>query len=541
MMVADNPQKGNPLPNHAPGRTPPLDSFPMLGLYLRNLGANLLGFGIVLGLNLLTPLGYFRDQTRLFLIEGGWMRLLLWETGIMLFGAGLQVLLQRPISSYATCLRKGATPAPRMRERAERRAINLPFVIALANFGMWVAVPAILVTGMWLWFDTRTESAVFGYFRSVMVGMITATASFFLLEDYLRRGVLPALFPEGRLAAVPGTIKLPILRRIRFLYTAGTLIPMIMLVGTLYLSLKGAGQLAPGAREVAEEILLFCFFLCSVFVLFALRLNFLVGRSISSPLTGMMRVIRSVRQGDFTKRIRVVSNDEIGILGDAGNAMIAGLAEREQIRETFGLYVSPEIRDEILSGRIPLEGERRIGTLLFSDLRDFTAYVERHSPEEVIRSLRAYFTEMGAAVRAHNGLVLQYVGDEQEAVFGVPVYCEDHADRAILAALEMRRRLAALNEERVRSGLVPFRHGIGIHTGEVLTGNTGSESRRSYALIGDTVNIASRVQDLTKTLKCDILVSEDTVSCLRSTFPLTAEPPQTLKGHTRMLAVYRLD
>lgn len=540
-MVAENPQTGNPLPNHVSGRKPP-DSLPVLGLYLRNLGANLLGLGIVLGLNLLTPLGYFRDQTRLFLIEGGWMRLLLWEAGIMLFGACLQYLLQRPISDYAACLRKGGTtPSAAMRERAERRAINLPFVIALANFCMWVAVPAILVTGMWLWFDTRTESAIFGYFRSVMVGMITATASFFLLEDYLRRGILPALFSEGRLAQVPGTIKLPILRRIRFLYTAGTLIPMVMLVGTLHLSLNGADHLAPAAREVAQEILVFCFFLCTVFALFALRLNFLVGRSISKPLTGMMRVIRSVRQGDFSKRIRVVSNDEIGILGDAGNAMIAGLAEREQIRETFGLYVSPEIRDEILSGRIPLEGERRTGTLLFSDLRDFTAYVEHHSPEEVIRSLRAYFTEMEAAVRAHNGLVLQYVGDEQEAVFGVPVYHEDHADRAIRAALEMRRRLASLNEERVRAGFVPFRHGIGIHTGEVLTGNSGSESRPSYALIGDTVNIASRVQDLTKTLKCDILVSEDTVSCLRSTFPLTAEPPQTLKGHTRMLAVYRLD
>jgi class 3 adenylate cyclase len=275
-------------------------------------------------------------------------------------------------------------------------------------------------------------------------------------------------------------------------------------------------------------------------VIIALRLNFLVQGSIQKPIEEMLGIIESVKGGDFSQRIRVLSNDEIGVLGDAGNAMIAGLAERERIRDTFGKYVTPEIRDEILAGRIPLDGERRLATLLFSDLRGFTSYVEENVPEEVIKSMRAYFTAMQKAIRMHQGLVLQYVGDEIEAVFGVPLGYADHADKAVLAALEMRKRLEELNSTRMKEGKTPFSHGIGIHTGIVLAGNTGSEDRLSYALIGDTVNLASRIEQLTKALRCDILVSEETVKRLENTFQMKAETPQKIKGYSRPLTVYRL-
>jgi class 3 adenylate cyclase len=254
----------------------------------------------------------------------------------------------------------------------------------------------------------------------------------------------------------------------------------------------------------------------------------------------MLRVVEKVKNGDFTRRIRVLSNDEIGVLGDAGNSMVAGLAEREQIRDTFGKYVSPQIRDQILSGRIPLHGERQTATLLFSDLRDFTSYVEANDPEEVIRSMREYFTAMQAAIRNYDGLVLQYVGDEIEAVFGVPLKISDHADRAVQAALDMRRNLEELNSKRARLGKTPFRHGIGIHTGTVLAGNTGSDDRLSYALIGDTVNLASRIEDLTKTLQWDILVSDEAASLLSGSFPLEKGELQTVKGFSKPILVHKL-
>ena len=218
-----------------------------------------------------------------------------------------------------------------------------------------------------------------------------------------------------------------------------------------------------------------------------------------------------IREGDYDARIQVVSNDEIGVLGDSGNAMIHGLAERKTLRTAFGRYVTPEIRDEILSGRIPLEGERREGTVMFADLENFTPFVENNPPEEVMRSMRTYFTRMQQAIRSQRGLVIQFAGDEIEAVFGVPVYFETHGDAAVRAALEMRAALEILNRERTAQGKTVFAHGIGIHSGSVLAGNSGSEEQSAYSLIGNTVNVAARIEGLTREVGCDILVSEETV------------------------------
>jgi adenylate cyclase len=278
--------------------------------------------------------------------------------------------------------------------------------------------------------------------------------------------------------------------------------------------------------------------LYGIFIVVALRLNSLVEKSIVDPIQDMLGVMGDVRHGNFSKQIRVVSNDEVGILGDPGNEMIHGLSDREMIRDTFGKYVSPEIRDEILAGGIPLNGKRTEATILFCDLRDFTPFVEKTDAEEVIMSMRAYFTAMQKAVGEYDGLVLQYVGDAIEAVFGVPLPCRDHPDKAVLAAVEMRTRLERLNELRLREGRSAFRHGIGIHTGEVLAGNIGSDDRLSYSLIGNTVNLASRIEELTKEFGCDLLISEDTEKKLKNSFPLEKHPPRFVKGYSKPITLY---
>jgi class 3 adenylate cyclase len=284
----------------------------------------------------------------------------------------------------------------------------------------------------------------------------------------------------------------------------------------------------------------FIFVLTIIIVAIGILLSIAFSIYFSRPIRKLQETAKILADGNFQHRVSVKRNDELGDLASAFNDMAEGLSERETIRETFGKYVTPEIRDEILSGRIPLDGESRTATVLFSDLRDFTPYVEESSPEEVIQGLRSYFTEMEKAIRINGGLVLQYIGDEIEAVFGVPLACEDHAQKAVTAALDMRACLKKLNEIRIHEGLRKFRHGIGVHTGEVLAGNSGSQNRLSYTLIGDTVNLTSRLQGLTKKFKCDILVSEETVKYLIGSFDLEREDPQMVKGYSKPITIYRV-
>jgi len=512
----------------------------LAGLYRRNLGANMLGFMIIAVLNLFTPLAFFRAFRTLLFLEGYWKLFFIFFPLVFSLLILLQYRVQRPIEKVWVLMREGAGIPDNLTERAQQRLLNLPFAIVGINLAVWMILPAWIASSFYLFMEVSLKTCLFLYFRTFMIALIASGLSFFLVEGFSRNTLIPLFFPKGRLTAVPRTIKIPILRRIRVLYGAGTLNPMIILVGTLLFATWEAKGAQIPLQDFLGEILLFTALLCTIFVIIALRLNFLVQGSIQKPIEEMLGILQTVKGGDFSQRVRVLSNDEIGVLGDAGNAMIAGLAERERIRDTFGKYVTPEIRDEILAGRIPLDGERRVATLLFSDLRGFTRYVEESAPEVVIKDMRAYFSAMQKAIRMHQGLVLQYVGDEIEAVFGVPLGYAEHADKAILAALEMRKSLQELNNLRMKEGKTPFSHGIGIHTGMVLAGNTGSEDRLSYALIGDTVNLASRIEQLTKALHCDILVSEETAKRLEMAFRMKAENPQMVKGYSKPITVYRI-
>jgi class 3 adenylate cyclase len=274
----------------------------------------------------------------------------------------------------------------------------------------------------------------------------------------------------------------------------------------------------------------------SVMILIGFTLYDYQGHVITHPYLMMFSFFKAI----ILLGIALVS----GYIGKtAKKLIIQNYKEQEEknfVKNIFGKYVTPEIRDKILDGRIPLNGERTEATMLFADLRDFTPYVETNDPEEVIRSMRAYFTAMQKAIRKHKGLVLQYVGDEIEVAFGVPLPYDGHASKAVLAALEMRKKLEELNKARIKEGKGSFRHGIGIHTGEVLAGNTGSEDQPSYALIGDTVNLASRLQGLNKEFGTEIIISAATRECLNDRFKLKKLPAAEIKGKSRSVEIFAL-
>lgn len=210
------------------------------------------------------------------------------------------------------------------------------------------------------------------------------------------------------------------------------------------------------------------------------------------------------------------------------------------LNETFGKYVSHDVRDEVLSGRIKLEGDRKDVTVMFADLRDFTPLTESIPPKVMVRILNNYFSEMAPAIRSRLGSILQYLGDEIYAVFGAPNHLGDHPRQAILAALDMRQRLIAVNKSLESQGHAPLRHGIGIHSGPVVAANLGSSERLTYGLVGDTVNLASRVQGLTKKYNTDIIITAQNRMRLESEFAVEALPATLVKGKNSPIKIFKV-
>ncbi len=520
------------------------------GLYVISVLAMGVGISVVFLLNIATPTDFvlkqFADLAQktglAYALEVG-KRLIGFFFLITVIGSPTLLVMHRllrPISRCLSSVRAGQNPPFDMALKARRRVINLPFIFIAFNVGMWILIPALVFFLAYMVDLMNLRTSVVFAVRASMVGFIASSIAFHRLEAYSRRELIPFFFPKGRLAELEGAARISISRRIRMFYRMGTVVPMTILLATLITLQWELDPAVMSAEEYGRRIIIFTCVLFGMFFISTGFLNRLVSRSIVQPLENMLDATVKVRDGDYSTRIRVIGNDEIGILGDAGNQMIRGLADRKKLRDAFGKYVTPEIRDEILSGRIPLEGERREGTVMFVDLRDFTPFVENNPPEEVMSGLRAYFTAMHRAIRLRRGLVLQFVGDEIESIFGVPVHFEGHADAAVRAAIDMRRALKELNAERIASGKPPFDHGIGIHSGNVLAGNSGSEEQSAYSLIGNTVNVASRIQGLTRELGCDILVSQETVEQLRESFPLAKEAARFVKGYSRSIIVYQL-
>jgi adenylate cyclase len=220
--------------------------------------------------------------------------------------------------------------------------------------------------------------------------------------------------------------------------------------------------------------------------------------------------------------------------------MVDGLRERDKLRTTFGKYMTQTVMEHLLKGKVELGGESLTVTILFTDIRSFTTISETMEAHDLVELLNEYFTEMVSIVIQEDGVVDKYIGDAIMAVFGAPVPKPDDAVRAVRAAARMREALVALNERLAARGRPTLRTGIGIHTGEVVAGNIGSEQRMEYTVIGDAVNLASRLEGATKELGADVLVSEDTHALLGDEFDTRAIREITVKGRAKPVMTYEV-
>jgi len=256
----------------------------------------------------------------------------------------------------------------------------------------------------------------------------------------------------------------------------------------------------------------------------SLELTLLLSNSVVGPLRSLRRGTDAVAAGDLSARVPVLGSDEAGRLASSFNTMVAGLQEREQLREAFGAYVAPEVAVRVLAEGTQLAGEEVEVSVLFVDIRDFTAFAERASAREVVGQLNGFYERVVPVLTRQGGHANKFVGDGLLAVFGAPDRLEDHADRAVAAAIE----LARLVREEYHGEL---RVGVGVNSGPVVAGTIGGGGRVDFTVIGDAVNTAARVEAVTRLTNDDVLVTEATRCRLRRDHGGFVERPTVeLKG-----------
>ncbi len=273
-------------------------------------------------------------------------------------------------------------------------------------------------------------------------------------------------------------------------------------------------------------------------LLFAGLASVLTSRGLAGPVRALMQAASRVAEGDYQAHVQESRQDELGRLAASFNEMTAGWRLKEQYRGVLDKVVSKEVAEELLRGDIELGGEAREASVLFADIRGFTSLTEGMPPEAVIGLINSCMARMSEAVEAEGGVVDKYVGDELMAVFGAPISRRDDARRAVCAAVRIQESLTDLNRHRQSKGREPIGVGIGVSTGEVVAGNMGSPNRLNYTVLGEAVNLASRICDATPA--GEIRVSEGTAQGMGSGLFADSIGAQQFKGFSKDAEVFRV-
>lgn len=402
--------------------------------------------------------------------------------------------------------------------RQERREVLLaPLRLSVVSAVLWLIATVIffaLNTG----YDGQLGVAVA---ITVAMGGITTTAiTYLLVERVLRAATERAMMVHPpRRPVVPGVAARSVIA-----WGLGTGIPLIGLVIVAVYAVSG--------EDIdSDELALTIFGLAGIALVFGLLAVILAARASADPITSVRKALADVEGGDLDVVVPVYDASELGMLQAGFNRMVAGLRDRERIREAFGTYVDRDVAEHILEAGTAQEGEEVEVTLMFVDVRDFTPYAEKAPAEEVVSTLNRLFELTVPVIREHGGHVDKFVGDGLLAVFGAPRRASDHAERAVRAAMEIASCVRREFGEELRIG-------IGVNSGKVIAGSIGGAGRLEFSVIGDAVNTASRIEGATRDTGDTILISEATRELLDGSYELAERPDCMLKGKGGPVTLY---
>ncbi len=395
---------------------------------------------------------------------------------------------------------------------------------------------------MWLWllpalvfpllthtvWDNDPQANVHVVVAGMTASFVVGVSVYYGLLRVLRRVIAPVLLDTGSVA------HLEPFQHTRVWTHLALLISLLGLVAPASVAtLAWAGHATP----------LLITYLSVDYLVVGLFVGWEVLSSVSLGIGHLQERMDRVVEGDLQARGEVRALDSVGVLTSHFNDMVEGLRQREAIRETFGRYVSGQVASAILDGQVDLGGEERHVTVLFADLRGFTRLSEVLPADAVVALLNEHFGAMVACIDDTGGVTDKFIGDAVMAVWGVPVGLgspQNDAFGALDCALRMSAELDRMNALRAAAGVATLEMGIGLHSGLVVAGNIGARQRMEYTVVGDVVNVCSRIEGLTRSLNRRVLLSDATAALVGPRAELIELDTLPVKGRRRPVRLFTL-
>ncbi len=419
----------------------------------------------------------------------------------------------------------------------QRIALNQPISSTLISFAMWLG--AGVFTGF------VNAIGPHGFDGSLFLLMLLGIAGLsggisvviiYFINEQIWMPEMPIFFPQGSITEI-AAFRMTVRRRMILLFTIGS-IPLLLLAVVAYNQAVDISQ-AMNPADLLPVLLRLEIFVVGIGILATLSLALTLGRYLIQSVEDLQKRMHQVQQGNLEVHMPATSNDEFGELAEGFNAMVNGLRQEAVIRSLFSIYVTPEVAEHAIAYGATLGGQLAQVTVLFADIRGFTSMTEKMEPEALIALLNRYFDAMSDAVIEQGGLINKFGGDSLLAVFGSPLNpTHNHALHAVRAAKGMVQALVQFNADQQTRNEPQLRMGIGIASGNVVAGNVGSEERLEYTVIGDTVNLASRLESMTKELPATVLLSGPTAESIKGEVQLAPMGNVAVRGKVKPVPVY---
>lgn len=440
-----------------------------------------------------------------------------------------------PVHRVFKTMLHGGKVSPELLSRAQKRAINLPWFLGAVLALGWVLCAPALTGALSLSVAPVDSRVLFHLPASILIAaLITITHGFLIVEMLAERLLFPVLFTDRSPAGIPGTISLSLNRRNLLSAVAACICPILSLVLLAFVD-----------AESLSELNWFMIYVGAIGILLGMFCSWMVSTHVVVPINALKGAAQKVASGSLEAKIDLQRADEFGPLIDEFNHMIDEMRSKRELRQRFGLHVGRRTAELILAQDPGLGGSEQQITAMFCDIRNFTARCAVTPASGIVPLLNRFLTMMVEVVEdRHGGNVNKFLGDGFMALFGIGVESSsveeqrESAQSAVRAGLAMISRLEEMNAELAGEGIPDLGIGIGLHCGTAIVGSLGSQDRLEYTAIGDTVNVASRVEGLTKHLGKPLLITRQVRDFLGDEFVLESLRPQQVKGQPKPLEIF---